>query len=108
MISRSQADESIANNGNFADNTTLGMHLLNRASSSTYRVRKRDQALSINEVATDLFNYEMFIGARNTEGTASNFSSKEFSFSFMGEGLTITEENNLVFAINQLQTDLVR
>ena len=108
MISRSQAEESTANDGIFADNTTLGMHLLNRASSSTYRVRKRDQVLTINEVANDLFNYEMFIGARNSEGTGTSFSSTEFSFSFIGEGLTITEENNLVIAINQLQTDLKR
>ena len=106
ILSRSQSNTSSTNA--FTDNKTLGMHLENRLTSTSYRVRKRDQVLAININSSNLINIEMIIGARGTPTVPDAPSSKEFSFSFMGEGLTITEENNLVIAINQLQTDLKR
>ena len=106
MLSRSQTGSGFIHT--FSNVSVLGLHLVNRASLSSYRMRKRDQTITEAQTSLTLTSLEIPIGGQNLLGSLTSYSSKEFSFSFMGEGLTITEENNLVIAINQLQTDLKR
>jgi hypothetical protein len=53
-------------------------------------------------------NINIYIGARNEGGTASLFSSKQFAFSSIGDGLTDTEAANFYTAVQAFQTTLGR
>lgn len=50
----------------------------------------------------------VFIGARNDNGTAAFFSNKECAFASIGDGLTDTEAANYYTAVQAFQTTLSR
>ena len=63
-------------------------------------------SLSIN--STPYENLNIFIGARNDNGSAAFFSNKECAFSSIGDGLTTTEATNYYTAVQAFQTTLNR
>jgi hypothetical protein len=50
----------------------------------------------------------MFIGARNNNGSAANFSDRETASASIGDGLTDTEAGNFYTAVQAFQTTLNR
>jgi hypothetical protein len=48
------------------------------------------------------------LGAGNYLGTASRFSSKQFNFCFIGDGLTQTQVDNYWTALQTFNTSLSR
>lgn len=53
-------------------------------------------------------NLNMFIGARNDNGTAAVFSNKQLAFSTIGSGLTDSEVSTLYTIVQTFQTTLGR
>lgn len=49
-----------------------------------------------------------YLGARNSSGTADNFSDREFAFASIGDGLTDTQASNFYTAVQAFQTTLSR
>ena len=108
-VTRSQSETSAGDRPAFVNMSTLGMHLINRANTSVeYRIRKRDQVITFSKTSTSTIALNMLILARNTEGVVGRYASHKMGFSFLAEGLTISEEDAFVIIVNQLQTDLKR
>jgi len=107
-VTRSQSIRTGGDRPRFAVMSSEAMHLINRNSSAEYRVRKRDQVLTIVKQATGLINLPMFIGARRDAGGVNYYSPHKIGFSFLADGLSIAEEDAFVILVNQLQTDLKR
>jgi hypothetical protein len=59
-------------------------------------------------VVDALTNKEIYIGARNSDGTANLFSLKECAFASIGDGLTDTEASDFYTAVQAFQTTLSR
>jgi len=106
LISRSQAETTGGNDAVFANSSTLGLHLENRNNVDDYIVRKRDQRLTIIEPATNLYDLDFYMLRRNS--STPYYSTKEISFAFMANGLTLAQENALTTRVNNFQTALKR
>jgi hypothetical protein len=62
-----------------------------------------------SEIVVDaLTNSEIYIGGRNSNGTANTFSSKQCAFASIGDGLTDTQASNFYTAVQTFQTTLSR
>lgn len=85
-----------------------GLFCANRL-SSTVTTGYRNGAQVINQ-SDDVVqpNFSLYIGANNTAGTASYFSTKQCAFAFIGDGLTPTEHANLYAAVQDFETTLGR
>lgn len=59
-------------------------------------------------ITSGLAGIEMYLGARNSGGTADGFSSKEIAFADISDGLTSGESASLYTAIQTFQTTLGR
>ena len=53
-------------------------------------------------------NFKLYLGARNTFGTATTNSTKQFAFASIGDGLTDAEAANFYTAVQAYQTTLSR
>jgi hypothetical protein len=62
-----------------------------------------------SEIVVDaLTDKEIYIGGRNSNGTANQFSLKECAFASIGDGLTDTEASDFYTAVQAFQTTLSR
>ncbi len=52
--------------------------------------------------------FNLYLGARNSVGTASTFSTKQCAFASIGDGLTDTDAANFYTAVQAFQTSLSR
>jgi hypothetical protein len=59
-------------------------------------------------VVDALTNQQIYIGGRNSGGTANTFSSKQCAFASIGDGLTDTQASNFYTAVQAFQTTLSR
>lgn len=59
-------------------------------------------------VVDALTNKEIYIGGRNSNGTANTFSPKQCAFASIGDGLTDTQASNFYTAVQAFQTTLNR
>jgi hypothetical protein len=70
---------------------TVGFFATSRISSAGYSIYKRGSSI-INVTTTNAIgsnpNNNIYLGAGNNAGTASGFSTKQFNFCFIGDGLT--------------------
>jgi hypothetical protein len=73
----------------------------------TYRNGTRE-GQTTSSVTTTLANFPLFIGARNTSGTAQQFSSKECAFCTIGLDLTDEQVGTLYTIVQNFQTTLGR
>ena len=61
---------------------------------------------TITSIGRPIIN--IYIGANNNNGTASNYSNRENAFASIGDGLTDTEAGNFYTAVQAFQTTLAR
>ncbi len=103
----------MANGGytNVSDSNNKGFYV-NSKTSTNFASGYRNATRIINESGS--FNYlgtsnsSIYIGAYNENGTAKEFASKQYAFSFIADGLNQTEEGNLYTAVQAFQTSLSR
>ena len=98
-----------ASESQFNDSNSLGLYQSNRIISTEQTiwkngVKKVTGALSSNTP----MNLNIYIGAYNNNGSASNFSSKQCAFASIGDGLTDTQASNFYTAVQAFQTTLSR
>lgn len=86
-----------------------GLFLGNRNSASQYK--KFRNGISYETVVVNFDtkpSTALYIGARNGNGTAGQYSNLECAFASIGDGLTDTEAANLYTAVQAYQTTLNR
>ena len=59
-------------------------------------------------VNTNYSIYKMYVGARNTAGSAANYTVQQIAFASIGDGLTDTEAANFYTAVQNYETTLGR
>lgn len=104
-LTRSQTSVSTST----ANADTLGYHSLNRTASTGYRFRKNATNTNItqdSDVAPA--NSTFYVLARNTAGTAGQFSDGNLAWAAIGRGLTQTEDDNVRIAVEAYQDRLSR
>ena len=76
---------------------------------SRHKLFKNNTILGNNPPYSSAYpNLNIYIGATNVSGVASQFSSKECAFSSIGDGLTDTQASDLYTAVQAFQTTLSR
>jgi hypothetical protein len=96
---------------NFTSTTNAqGFWLGNKVANNDRRVYKNSTKEATNTTvdSTTLPNFNVFIGARNDNGTAAVYSDKQCAFASIGDGLTDTEAANFYTAVQTFQTALNR
>ena len=86
-----------------APTNTQGYAINTKSSSSTTKGFWNNSLLASVTSTNSLTNKAIFIGSRNADGTANNFSAKQCAFSTIGDGLTDTEAR-----VQAFQTSLSR
>jgi hypothetical protein len=87
-----------------------GFYQGSRTSSTAISSRKNNTSLGNNTVLTLANNttFPMFIGARNSSGSASFFNNDENNFVYFSSGLTNLEMDNFYTAVQAFNTTLSR
>jgi hypothetical protein len=65
-------------------------------------------ASGTKSTSSNAINFNIYLGARNTDGTATDFSPRQNAFASIGDGLTDTEAGNFYTAVQAFQTTLSR
>jgi hypothetical protein len=93
----------------FINADSRGFHINTRNSSSNHKGFLNGILKGTNTSAgTTAINFDVYVGARNNSGTAQIFSSKQFAFASIGDGLTDTDAGNFYTAVQAFQTTLGR
>jgi hypothetical protein len=93
----------------FANADSRGFHINTRNSSSNHKGFLNGILKGTNTFAgTASLNFDVYVGARNNNGIAQIFSSKQFAFASIGDGLTDTEASNFYTAVQAFNTTLAR
>jgi len=91
---------------------SLGFYVGSSISSTSGKAYKNGTLLATNTTtqARTMFNNNIYIAATNnvTTGTAFYYSSRQYAFSTIGDGLTDTEAANLYSRVQQFQVSLSR
>jgi hypothetical protein len=96
---------------NFANTDSRGFYLNSRTLSTLYKIYKNNILKSTNTSTSyaDFTGNISICGRFNiTTGTVQYFSSKNYAFASIGDGLTDTEASNFYAAIQSYQTTLGR
>lgn len=72
---------------NQAISNTIGLFVASRTSATDVYSYKDNEGTLANRSAVTLPNYNIYICARNSSGTAGGYSPRTFSFAFVGKGL---------------------
>ena len=93
-----------------ASNTnSQGFYLMTKNSSTSLNAYKNSSKVITNgTTGSGISTTNVWIGAFNANGTGANYSTKECSFSSMGDALTDTEAANFYTAVQAYQTTLSR
>jgi len=93
----------------FINADSRGLHINTRNSSSNHKGFLNGILKGTNTSAgTTSVNFDVYVGARNNSGSAQIFSSKQFAFASIGDGLTDTEAGNFYTAVQAFNTTLGR
>ena len=93
----------------FAMTNSSGLFLTNRTTSTAANLWRNGSKLIQSTVAVaGTPNLSIYIGASQTLSGATAFSSKNYAFSAIGDGLTDTEAANYYTAVQTFQTTLGR
>ena len=89
---------------------SFGFYLGSRTSASKLILQKNSSILTTSTVTetTSLPSQNVYIGALNSNGSATEYSSNECAFSSIGDGLSDTEASNLYTYVQIFQTKLAR
>lgn len=86
-----------------------GLFTTSRTSSTAVAAYKNGTVIKTDtKSSSSQPTYNFYIGARNNNGSASNFDSKQCAFASIGDGLTDTEASNFYTAVQAFQTTLSR
>jgi hypothetical protein len=89
-----------------------GFFVDNRTNSTTHKAWKSNSLIGIDNNASVIditsINRNIYISARNNNGTADLFSTRQCAFSSIGDGLTDTQASNFYTAVQAFQTTLSR
>ena len=89
-------------------NGVLGMLQCNQLSTSSKMYKNNTIGASDTVSFASLPNLNMFIGATNQSGSASNFDNKVISYYYYADGFTDTQASNHYTAVQAFQTTLGR
>ena len=93
----------------FVDANSLGHYISNRISSTTQKVFKNGNVGVTGTASSNTPpNLNVYIGSYNFDGTATSFSSRQYAFASMGDGLTDSEASAMYTAVQQFNTSLNR
>jgi hypothetical protein len=93
----------------FANADSRGFHINTRYSSSNHKGFLNGILKGTNTFAgTSSVNFDVYVGARNNNGTAQIFSSKQFAFASIGDSLLDAEAANFYTAVQAFNTTLGR
>ena len=92
-----------------ANTSSLGHYISSRTSSVVHNNYKNGTSiLATTSVSTSRPAFNIYLGARNTDGTATNFAQRELAMASIGSGLTAGEVSTLYTLIQAFQTSLSR
>ena len=91
-----------------ANTNSKGFFSVSRLESTKYKKYKNTTYSEVFSSSTSLVDRNFFVSAVNFEGDNAYNSAREYSYSFIGEGLTETQMTAHYNAVQQLQTDLKR
>jgi hypothetical protein len=94
--------------GPAAPSDTRGFACNTKISSGAVKGFWNNSLIGSEIVVDALTDKEIYIGARNSNGTTSQFSLKECAFASIGDGLTDTEASDFYTAVQAFQTTLSR
>jgi hypothetical protein len=98
-----------ANITTISSTNSLGFFMANRISNTQVKGMKNSTITTISNTSTGIItSLNIFLGAFNFNGTASNYSAREFAFSSIGQGLTDDEADDFYTAVQAFQTTLSR
>lgn len=89
-----------------------GLMLTSRTNDTTHKAYRNGVQLgatdTVSNAGNTMPNAPLFIGAANSDFGAIGFSTKEYAFASIGDGLTDTEAANFYTAVQAYQTTLSR
>lgn len=92
-----------------ANTVSTGHYIASRTGATVHISYKNGASiLATTSVSTSRPAFNIYLGARNTNGTASNFSQRELAMASIGSGLTAGEVSTLYTLIQAFQTSLSR
>jgi hypothetical protein len=92
-----------------SDTDSRAFYVANRTASNVMNAWKNGVKLATSTGAsTTKQNFNIYLGALNTGGTASFPTGKQCAFASIGDGLTDTEAANFYTAVQAFQTSLSR
>ena len=101
-------DYVVDGSGNFVTDTR-GFFIVTRVNSTNKSVYRNGTQISTSITFYNFApNLNIYLGARNINGTANNFDSREHSLDYIGDLLTGTEIANFYTAVQAFQTALNR
>lgn len=84
---------------------TRGFFILNKVSLTEKRIyRNGSQISTFTPSSNTAPSVDVYFGARNNNGTAGQYDTRELCFTFLGDTLTNTEVTNLSNRVNTLMT----
>jgi len=94
----------------YVDANAAAFYISNRLGTSMKGWRNNVNVASNTSTATGRQNLNMFIGTLNNNGNPDSglYTSRQFAFSSIGDGLTDTEASNFYTAVQNYQTTLGR
>lgn len=89
--------------------TANGFRIVTRTASNLSKSYVNNtNTYTSSEPSNAVPNNNIYLSARNSSGSASNFSNRRQSFASIGDGLNDTEASNLYTAVQAFQTTLSR
>ena len=86
-----------------------GLFTATRIESGSFKVFRNSTAYrNSSTTSTSLSTTNFYVGARNTNNSATQYSALQCAFASIGDGLTDTEAANLYTAVQAYQTTLSR
>ena len=92
----------------FASSDSSQLHVITRTSSTALAHYRNTTKTTITKTSVTRNSLSIYISARNANGTAEYFDTKQKSFATIGSGLTDTDVSNLYTAITTFNTALGR
>lgn len=90
-----------------ANTSSLGHYIASRTGATVHTSYKNGASiLATTSVSTSRPAFNIYLGARNTNGTATNFSQRQLAMASIGSGLTAGEVSTLYTLIQAFQTSL--
>jgi hypothetical protein len=99
--------------GSFTSTSTAdasGMWGVSRSGASSWQSFQRNTSVSQTGITsqTTVPNNNVYIGAANGNGTATEFTSRQIAFAHLGDSLSNTQFNNFYTAVQAFQVSLSR